>query len=282
MTDSVFIKNVIDHFYNLEPVAGLDDRIKVCLESISNNYLNGNNSPALDLSSSTARLAYLFQYVSAHSRHLARVLAEARQVNGGPLFAPGELKVACLGGGPGTDAIGVLKYIQAQPDEPQIQNLHCCVLDNQPRWADNWQTIGQMLGAPVVPHFAVTDATVPMCPNAQGYISTADVITISYLVSAVEKFNANNGVTSYFHGVFNQAKPGALIVYVDNIGGHTDYFDAMCAGQPLTLVRSWDYQGGPKWGSFQQDLTPLDVYKTKFGRDIKIAAKLSYRVLRKT
>lgn len=271
---------MLDHFYNIEtPATGLDDRVNACLATISSNYLNGNTSPALDLSCSTSRLAYLYQYFSVHSRHLAKTLTEARKVNGGPLFTGQEICVACLGGGPGTDAVGVLKYLRESSSEPQ--QFQCCVLDNEPAWNQNWQPISQLLGS-VTPFFAITDATVPMSADGHGYVSTADLITISYLVSAVQKYDANNVVTNYFQSVFSMVKKGALIVYVDNAGSHTSFFDSMLVDQGLTLVRSWDYQDGPKWGSFGEDLVPLDLYKDKFAWDFKISAKLSYRVLRKT
>lgn len=281
MTNSLFVKGVIDQIYpQLQPQNGLDAFIESQLVDLSNNYANAAVSPSINFADPRLRLAYIYQYVAAHARYLAKILHDA--ANGGRLFNGADVSVACLGGGPGTDALGVLKYFNESQSEVAPQNLHVCVFDKEPAWAQNWQVIAQLAGPPLVPYFQQVDVTQTMTPQVRQCLSTVDLITASYLISEVEKLNVNGVVAQFFQDCFAAAKPGALLVYVDNSGGHTTFFDAIAAPAGWTLVRSWDWEPGfAQWGSFFEDLTPLDGYRAKFVRSYKIASRLSYRVFRK-
>jgi hypothetical protein len=191
-------------------------------------------------------------------------------------------KVACLGGGPGTDALGVLKYLREFQPNAMSPTLECCVMDKEPSWNVNWGAIAQLAGAPIVPYFCQLDVTQPVAPAAGAYLATADLITISYLISEVEKLNANGSVAQFVQNVFHSAKQGALLVYVDNSGGHTAFFDGIAGMTGWNLLSSWDWMPGqPQWGSFGEDVTHLDGYRARFVRNYKIAARLSYRIFQK-
>ncbi len=282
MTNSLFVKEVLDKILPQLPQQNLDAFIGEQLAALSANYANAATSPSVNFSDPRLRAAYVFQYVAAHSRYLARILHFAAAASGGRLFNGDVINVACLGGGPGTDALGVLKYLRESHTEPMPQSVQCCVFDREPTWNENWGVIAQHAGPPLSPYFQPLDVTQPL-PNAVvQQLASVQLITISYLISEVQKLNHNGIVAQAVQTVFNAAASGALMVYVDNSGAHTAFFDSIVAPMGWTTICSWDWTpDAAQWGSFSEDLTPLDGYKARFNRSYKIASKLSYRVYRK-
>ena len=285
MSNALFVKDVLDQIYpTLQPKEKLDEFIYGQILSISGNYAVAASSPSLSFSDPRTRMAYIYMYVGAHARYLAKILHIASRELGGVLFNSGNIKVSCLGGGPGTDALGILKYLRENKKEPIIGNLTCNVFDKEPSWNQNWHQISRLAGAPLNPFFATVDVSQELTPAIRNEISDSDLITISYLISEVEKLNGSGNVSRFFEACFDLAKPGALLVYVDNSGSHTDFFDAIPRSEEWILLSKYDWSHAmPQWGSDGEDVTPLDGYKKKFfDRSYRIAAKLSFRIFKKT
>lgn len=283
MTNALFVRDLLDKIVpQLQPQAGNDAFIGAQLATLSDNYKNAATSPSVSFADPRLRAGYIFQYVNAHARYLARILRLAAASTGGRLFNSPDVRVACLGGGPGTDAIGVVKYLRESHVEPMPQNLHCCVFDKEPGWSQNWAVVAPQIGPLVTPYFQALDVTQPVPANAAHFLATADLITMSYLISEVQKLDANGEVSRFIQERFTGAKPGALLVYVDNSGAHTTFFDGIADQMGWVRLSAYDWVvGQPQWGSFQEDITALEVYETRFGRLQRVAAKLSYRVYRK-
>jgi hypothetical protein len=52
------------------------------------------------------------------------------------------VNLSCVGGGPGSDLLGVLKYVSNLKNPPV---LRCHLLDGENAWADAWSDVDQKL-----------------------------------------------------------------------------------------------------------------------------------------
>ena len=213
---------------------------------------------------------------------MVQTLQAARQALKGNLFEGETLRLSCVGGGPGSDVIGVLKYLSDYPSE-STKKITCYLLDGEQAWADTWTEIGASIETPVSVNvnFQPLDVTDPGSWSAQKKFLQADIFTLSYFVSEV--YAADNGaVAAFWKKLFDEAKLGALFLYVDN-GSEVfnTYFDTQWHGRgDIEAVA----KGDDTWITprFSEQASELGDYRSKFGQHPKLKSRISYRVLRKT
>ena len=219
----------------------------------------------------------MYCYVATHGDYIVRALTKLRSHLAGNIFQSESARVSCLGGGPGSDVLAILKYLSEQPSEP-VKKLTCYLLDGEQAWADTWTEIDESLGVnlQLKTNFQPFDVTQPDTWRYQKNFLQADLFTLSYFVSEV----CSLGDITPLRDILEQAKPGALVLYIDN--GHTtfdDYFDNIWMNTNFEcLLNRPNEQWVPR---YSEQTTDIQVYIDKFDRSPKLKGNLSLRVLRK-
>jgi hypothetical protein len=212
---------------------------------------------------------------------LVQTLVALRVRTGGTVFKGETLRLSCVGGGPGSDIIGTLKYLADYPDEP-VKKMTCYLLDGEQAWADTWTEIGQSLGSGVAFNlsFQRLDVCDPDSWSAQKKFLKADMFTLSYFVSEVRSRD-DGKIGAFWKKLFDGAGSGATFVYVDN--GHDSfksYFDTQWKDRDdLECLISEDNIW--KTPRYSEQAAELAEYREKFEQSPKLKALISYRVLRK-
>lgn len=280
LTLAQLIKIVLDEAYAEIPLpndAVRDAAIKKELANLSASY--GNLTKAdrvpIDYASPISRFAYIYKYTVAHADYIKQLIQNHKVL--GDLFAGEALSVACLGGGPGSDLLGILKYM--------IQNqrgsaLTCYLFDRERAWGDSWSEVAKPLKAdfhlyPVFQQLDVTDQNT--WGSYRKYLG-ADLFTLSYFLSEVWAFHTK--AQPYFESCFTNAKTGATFLFIDNndANGHfVGWYDAMAAAHGLEQL----HDGACKMAfSIDEEKTDLEPYYSKFGWP-KRESNVSYRISRK-
>lgn len=131
----LIIKNVLDKLYSQISVIDLeekDDQIETCLKDLSNKYKQLlTNTPKINYRDPVTRFAYIFKYVTSHANIVYQIISDCKEIS--DLFTMGKIKVACIGGGPGTELVGILKYLITQKINT---DLYCDILDKENAWND--------------------------------------------------------------------------------------------------------------------------------------------------
>lgn len=119
------------------------------------------------------------------------------------LFTRSETDIACLGGGPGSDLLGILKYIMASGDTP---TLTCYVFDKERAWGDSWSRVAKRMHATckVLPTFQQMDVTDSHTWSCYEDYLEADLFTLSYFISEVWRIRAD--AEPFFCRTFSRAK----------------------------------------------------------------------------
>ncbi|WP_298926066.1 hypothetical protein [uncultured Ramlibacter sp.] len=261
-----------------------DATIAARIQYLSTSYsgLNNPKRPPVNYQDPATRFAYVFKYVASHSDYIVQVMEAWRSHVGGQIMAGADtMRITCVGGGPGSDLIGFLRYLDENKNEP-IKKATAYLLDREQAWADTWTELDDSLKSGLVLHanFQPLDVTNPASWMYQKKFLQADLFTMSYFVSEVKSLDSTGIVSTFWTALFQQAKSGARFLYVDN--GHdsfNQYFDALwqAAGLHLVLGETNEW----KWPRGNEQKSELGGYLTKFGQSPKLKTMLTYRVLAK-
>jgi hypothetical protein len=260
-----------------------DEEITSRFKYLTRSYgdlTNGERDP-VNYQDPATRFAYVYKYVASHGDYVVQILKLVR-ANLGVVFKDKRVRVSCIGGGPGSDIIAVLKFLADYGAKEPVEKIVCYLLDREQAWADTWTELDDKLEIDHIKlsvNFQSLDVTKPESWASQKKFLDADLFTLSYFVSEV--YALDNGVVADFWAtLFNNAKSGALFLYDDNGNDvFNDYFDAQWGKAGLELVAS---ETNVSWTpSYDEQAAELAAYKVKFGESPKLKGYLSYRILRK-
>ena len=235
----------------------------------------------IDYRNPATRFAYVYKYTAAHGDYVVQALEAARNEVGSNLFTGEALRLSCIGGGPGSDVVGVLRYLSEHSREP-VKKLTCYLLDGEQGWADTWTEVGdsmeEELGMNV--NFQKLDVTDPESWSAQKRFLKANLFTLSYFVSEVYSMDTG-AITKFWKKMFDEASSGALFLYVDNGSPKFNaYFDSQWTsrGDVEAILQQTNKRITP---SGAEQKSEIAEYSAKFAHSPKLQATITTRVLRK-
>jgi hypothetical protein len=287
MTIFELVKLALDELYEEgkdEYGAKLDGEIKKRMSYLTDSYqqLSQSTRQPVNYKDPATRFAYVYKYVAAHADYLVQVMEELRNTLGGNLFTSEHARISCVGGGPGSDIIAALKYLDEYAANEPVKRITCYLLDREQAWADTWTELGLSLQLKVAPNvnFQPLDVTKPDSWRSQRRFLRADLFTLSFFVSEVRSLDGSGAVSAFFQTLFADAASGARFIYIDN--GHSDfdrYFDHQWNKAHLHCVlRKTGVRMLPR---MTEDKSSLGDYLHKFGQMPKIQGTTTYRVLEK-
>jgi len=260
-----------------------DDEIKDRIKYLSKSYgdLTNDDREPVDYKDPATRFAYVYKYVASHGDYVVKLLKLTRDELG-KVFNDKKVRISCVGGGPGSDIIAVLKYLADMGKKEPVEKIVCYLLDKEQAWADTWTELDDKLDLDDITlsvNFQPLDVTDPDSWESQKKFLEADVFTLSYFVSEVYALD-DGAVEDFWATLFKNAKSGALFLYDDNGSDvFNDYFDEQWKKAGLELIES---ESNTWWTpSYDEQASELAAYKDKFGENPKLKSKLSYRILRK-
>ncbi|AUX31907.1 MULTISPECIES: hypothetical protein [Sorangium] len=270
------VSEVLDEAYAEIPGAAVDkDRaVQSKLKELRAYYETvwKTGGPAFD--DPVTRFAYVFAYVTCHANLVKeRIRACPELVD---LLTRPEIDITALGGGPGSDTIGVAKYLLAAEQSPAVQFYLC---DRESLWAETWGDLGKKLktGLNINTAYIPHDALDPKTWERSRKLLRADLFTMIYFVSEIYAFR--DRAQPYFEHIFASAKPGAMFLFIDNNSDmFVDWFDGMASRAGMEVL---DAGRGVQKMPRDEQMSVLQKYMDKFATAARLTANLAYRVLRK-
>lgn len=287
MTIFELVKIALDELYlqgRARYGSEVDGVIKARMKYLSESYANLNDPEreTIDYKDPATRFAYVFKYVAAHGDYMVQLLERLREELSDRVFTTETVRISCIGGGPGSDIIAVLKYLEEQERREGVKKVICYLLDKEQAWADTWTELDDSfdVGVRLNANFQPLDVTDQGSWSFQRKFLQADVFTMSYFASEVQHLEEDGELANFWSLLFDEAKPGAFFLYIDN--GHevfNEYFDAQWEDKDLEPLLADD---NARWTPrYSEQASDLGEYLDKFGQYPKLQARLTYRVLRK-
>ena len=287
MTLFELIKITLDELYQqgieeYGDAQALDDRVRASLSGLSKSFRNLTDPQRqpIDYRDPAVRIAYVYCYVAAHGDFIVQALKSLRGHLGGNIFQTESTRVSCIGGGPGSDIVAILKYLSEHSGEP-VRSLTFYLLDKEQAWADTWTEIDESLGVElrIKTNFQPLDITRSDTWRGQKKFLKADLITLSYFVSEVCCFDYQGQLAATFQNLLGQMKSGALLLYIDN--NHptfNNFFNGFCPSTGFTDILHKHLVLTPHPS---EQTAAVQDYIDKFGKSPRLKGTLTLRVLRK-
>ena len=230
------IKGVLDEAYDL--IEGSDqekdEKIRSRIGKFHQEFGNILKSMDIDYEDPVSRFAYIYVYVTSH----ANIVYENIKMHSllGDCFDGDKLVVTCIGGGPGSDFLGIIKYMTKFGKKCC---LYCNMLDKEKAWHEPWMDVDQKVAAEfrLSTNFVPLDVTEEESWRAHRKVLQADLFTLIYFISEVS--SQKDKAEPYFNFLFSHAKSGAKFLFVDN--GHSEFynwFDNMAQANGIIIKES--------------------------------------------
>ncbi len=187
--------------------------VSASLRSISLLYRTGLSRASRlersDWDDAANRCAYFFIYFTHHCYLVYVSLQQIRPDISTRWQNKRSMSVCSIGGGPGSDLVGLTKFLRDTNIFPS--SLHCLVLDLFPNWKLTWDTIYQNLPD----HFQVTykkcdlvrDTRLPS--DVISFIRNVDLLTLVKSFSAVSAFfRTDPNRRELLRSILNELKQG--------------------------------------------------------------------------
>ena len=206
-----------------KPAGSAQLKVLSMISRLSNDYpsiWNGAINP-VDYSTPECHAAYAYTYMAANADLIYSILQTSDEFSKHTVGQE-HLSVACIGGGPGTELLGLYKFIERLG--LRTKAIECRVFDHNAPWSAVWPAVKSVAPSGVstaVEHRAL-QLTEPNSITDLDFVSSADVITFSYCLSEAWRYDTHGGVSATVARVLDTVKAGALVLYSDNAGDHFD------------------------------------------------------------
>lgn len=279
-TNFELVKIALDELFEVVDDTADDAKaelVAACAE-LSRKYasLTDSRRTPIDYSSPVARFAYVYTYTASHGSWVAEVLTETDETKA-LLELDEALRVTCLGGGPGSELIGLLKACkELEREEP----VSCFLLDSEDAWSETWAEVDQQIEAPfkVSTSFRCVNVLSPPKYENLAKAFDADLFLSIFFLSEIYAFRER--ALPFFTQLAQKMKPGAVVVYIDNSSEQfTRFAESIFIPSMFEKLRSDDnvvLQLSPR-----EEKAALGRYLTLIGRLPKLNSRCAVRVWRK-
>jgi hypothetical protein len=253
-----------------------DERIKARLVELDKGFESVLIRGGPDYADPVTRFAYVYKYTPAHADYLDRMIQQSTAVQ--QVLNRDKVSITCIGGGPGSDVLGFLKFLLERGDSPHITYF---ILDKEPAWGDTWSDLDDIVTGSLRPSrvFRNFDITKPTTYANFRRVFESDIFTMVYFLSEV--FFNKPAVTRFLKTCFAQMKPGALLIVIDIRNPNVQSWIDQCAME-AGLQKSQRSSGETKFFmDSSEEKSELKFYTDKFGIGPKITSRVFYRVFRK-
>jgi len=268
------VKRVLDEQYQAITDPAKDDAIRKRLDELHDVYKDLTRPHSIDYADPITWFAYVSCYVAAHAVSVYNIVGQCRELQ--DVLAEDTITISCVGGGPGSDLLGILKHLAEKQLSPR---LTCWILDSEQLWQECWCDIFDDLGQ-AYQGCSFTFASMDVCDSAswgpQRKHLSADLFTLVFFLSEV--YQHKQQAEPYLHHLLDSMSDGAILLYVDN--NHSAFYgwlDGLLAAHGLRVLLSETEDMRLPW---EEEKTDLGEYYDKFGSP-RLTLDIAYRVASK-
>jgi len=255
-----FLKLVLDQIY--EDVEGTDneekcDKINKECTNLYDFYkgptLMLDNTPDINYSKPEIRFAYVYRNTGLHSIILSQILQkEAKSKQLGELWKKKNITVTALGGGPGSDALGIALFCQG------LSSIVKVSIFDRVLWQDCWINVIDVdagISSNTTMNFLQFDATKPERKMPQA----TDLVTMIYFVS--EMYRYSDEFKQFLEHATKQFKPGTLFLVIEMAWWQfTQWIDKTFLELGLKCCLPWQEHSSEIDYSYLEHLNPYYQY----------------------
>ena len=155
---------------------------RVKLESAYATLYEQDRDP-IAYSSLSAQTAYVFAYAPVRAEYTRQFLNRHRTALGRPLFGSTSINVVSFGGGPVSELVGLVRFLEGDEGE-EVSEIRYTVYDKDGEWADVASHVIEHMDTEINIEINYVETDV-VSRKAMGSVdlSRADMVIVSYIMS---------------------------------------------------------------------------------------------------
>ena len=260
------------------PLDSFVAQVKKAIQGMSDEYYSGNR-PEIPFDKSFYRSAYLYEYAAASAWAVEDVInhdAENQRLISGLLTSKQPISLCCLGGGPGSEILGIAKWIERQR-AGQV-TLQVLVTDKYREWGHEWKSLVhevnsirvQSLGSlpAITGEFAQIDVEDPSHASYLCHRSGINLYIVSYVVSHIYTYDGLSRFCQFMRSVIDCAPKGSKFLFIDRHELDWQTSVATLLNYPGIEISEPYFSSSSSPGDLQEEKTDLGVLHKDLGLDI--------------
>ena len=208
-------------------------RVEECIDKLRAEYFS-NQVPDILFSDEFLRWSYLCWATPLNALLFENVLKNdtvLQQFLGTLAQNRKEISVCCIGGGPGSEVLGLVQWTKLH--QLDLAQLNVLVTDKFSEWQENWEAVQQHINTTIRKpsaaqfngshlkvrgRFAQVD--VENLSEASRIQGSFDLYIVSYVISHIFSFSGLGQFIKFICQVVSQARPGSKFIFVDRASGY--------------------------------------------------------------
>ncbi len=219
------VKTVLDELYDQLPFSCESDKDKAIFDELKvlrEKYPELTNGMTINYGDCTTRFAYIYRYVAAHAFTTYALIRDTPEL--ASLFNKSPLRVCCLGGGPGSELLGILKYMEKNN---KSSTLNCRVYDREERWRESLGSVcNQLISFSLLPSFRTLDVVDAEAWTKYPELIDSNLFTMSFFIS--ELYSRRQRTEGFLIDLFKKSKRSSMFLFIDNSSHYSrEWFDRL-------------------------------------------------------
>lgn len=202
------------------------ERRRVKLEGAYATLYEQDRDP-IAYGSLSAQTAYVFAYAPVRAEYTKQYLSRHRAVLGRPLFGSSSVKIVSFGGGPASELVGLVRFLEEDEVEV-VDTIEYVVYDKDGDWAEVANDVITNLQTDIkidMNYVEVNAASRKLMSDID--LSQTDMVIFSYIMSELARLGRKDQIAENFRGMLGRLKVGAKILFMDNLHPiFIEYFQA--------------------------------------------------------
>lgn len=204
-----------------------DERIEESLNTLRAAYesLRVDGRPEIDYRDPATQAAYVFAYGIGRAEFTYQLLKKHRAALGEPIFGKPSVNVTSLGGGPGSEIAGLVKYLLDPSNGENVKAIKYRVIDKDAEWASVCEKLVGHLNRFIeidTEFIKLNLASRDECKDLS--LKGDDLIILSFIISEVSTLENKDEIADNLRRIFKTTDKSSRIFYNDNNASTFYYF----------------------------------------------------------
>ena len=182
-----------------------------------NQNLRNPNRQLVDYSGLPTQAAYVFMYAVGRADFTYQLLSRFREAYGKPLFNKPTLNVTSVGGGPASELVGLILYLEDGSNGENVSEVLYDVVDKE----GDWNTVANLVIEAIQTDIEITPnfKEVDLAAAGSGAVISVefdDLVIMSFFISEICELPNPKNVRFNIDELLRSMKKGAKLLYNDS------------------------------------------------------------------
>lgn len=241
MSDYARIRPVITHFEQLARSthgAGFVAMTQLHFSDLQQKYFSSIENP--DYGDIGKKFCYLYKYSVAHGYYIYSALKILRPKIKPSVFSRNPTRIACIGGGPGTEIIGLCRYFREVEADNLGNRVEVTIYDKEPSWEDACRRVLACVSPEIDIKltFEAFDATDPATYQNLTF-SGYHLVMANFFTSEIRKAKLVGASRAFWKHMFHSMGAGKIFLavdFADNQGAGWRYVESIIPSSANSVI----------------------------------------------